>query len=145
MNQIADYPLWIGHAGDGRDFQTQFDRGIRAIVQLAAEEAPIATPRDFLLLRIPLDDGSGNDAELLSLAITSVASLISNKFPTLVCCGAGMSRAPAVVAAALSLIERRSPAECIKTVTDHHPADVLPGFWEDVTRSLAARPPAAAR
>ncbi len=132
MNQIANYPLWVGHAGDSRDFRAQFERGIRAIVQLAAEEPAIPAPRDLLLLRIPLDDGADNDPDLLAMAITIVQGLVAKHFPTLVCCGAGMSRAPAIVAAALSLIEHRSPAECIKTVTDHHPADVVPGFWADV-------------
>ncbi len=93
MNQIKPYALWVGHAGDGRELQNLFDRDIRAIVQLAAEEASIPVPRDFILLRFPLDDGSGNDPNVLSLAITSVVTLISHDLPTLVCCGAGMSRA----------------------------------------------------
>ena len=139
MNQITPYQLWVGHAGDGRAFQELFEKGIRAIVQLAAEEAPIQAPRDFILFRFPLDDGSGNDPDLLSLAITSVAGLISKNLPTLVCCGAGMSRSPAVVAAALSLVEHCSLEECLKTVTEHHPADVLPGFWDDVRRVVERR------
>lgn len=136
MNQITPYPLWVGHTGDGRAFQELFDKGIRAIVQLAAEEAPIQAPRAFILFRFPLDDGSGNDPDLLSLAITSVAGLISKNVPTLVCCGVGMSRSPAIVAAALSLVEKRSLEDCLKTVTEHHAADVLPGLWEDVKRTV---------
>ena len=135
MNQIKPYSLWIGHAGDGRAFQELFDRGIQAIVQLAAEEPPIQAPRELILFRFPLDDGSGNDPNLLSLAITSVAGLISKRLPTLVCCGAGMSRSPAI--AALSMAEQRSLEECLKMVTEHHTADVLPGLWEDVKRVAA--------
>ncbi len=62
----------MGNAADGRAFAELFERGIAAIVQLAAEEAPIAAPRDMIYCRFPLEDGSGNDLDLLSLAITSV-------------------------------------------------------------------------
>ena len=72
MNEITPYPVFVGHAADGRAMKELLDQGIRAIVQLAAEEAPIVTPRDLIFCRFPLEDGSGNDADLLSLAITSV-------------------------------------------------------------------------
>ena len=111
MNEITPYPVFVGHAADGRAVKELLDQGIRAVVQLAAEEPPIVTPRDLVFCRFPLEDGSGNDADLLSLAITSVAHLVSRGVPTLVCCGAGMSRSPAVVAAALSIIEHRDPGD----------------------------------
>jgi hypothetical protein len=137
MNQIKPYPLWVGHAGDGRAFQQLFDQGIRAIVQLAAEEAPIQAPRDFILLRFPLDDGSGNNLDLMWVAIISILNLIAKDISTLVCCGAGMSRSPAIAAAALSLAEQRSLEDCLKLVTEHHAADVLPGLWADLKRVMA--------
>ena len=137
VNEITPYPVFVGHAADGRAVKELLNQGIRAVVQLAAEEPPIATPRDLVFCRIPLEDGSGNDADLLSLAITSVAQLISRGVPTLVCCGAGMSRSPAVVAAAISMIERRDPGDALKFVTQLHPADVVPGFWKDVCRVVA--------
>jgi protein-tyrosine phosphatase len=134
MNEITPYPVLVGHAADGRAIKELLDQGVRAIVQLAAEEPPIVTPRDLVFCRFPLEDGSGNDADLLSLAITSVAHLVSRGVRTLVCCGAGMSRAPAVVAAALSIVEHRDPGSALKFVTQLHPADVVPGFWKDVCR-----------
>jgi protein-tyrosine phosphatase len=132
MNEITPYPLFVGHAGAGRAVKELLNQGIRAVVQLSAEEPPIATPRDLVFCRFPLEDGSGNDVDLLSLAITSVAHLVSRGVPTLVCCGAGMSRSPAVVAAALSIVEHRDPGAALKFVTQLHPADVVPGFWKDV-------------
>lgn len=132
VNEITPYPVFVGHAADGRAVKELLDQGIRAVVQLAAEEPPIATPRDLVFCRFPLEDGSGNDTDLLSLAITSVAHLVSRGVPTLVCCGAGMSRSPAVVAAALSIVEHRDPGAALKFVTQLHPADVVPGFWKDV-------------
>jgi len=137
MHQIEPYQLWIGHAGDGRDFQQALDRGIRAIVQLAIAELPLQPPREFVYCRIPLLDGSGNDPGLLQLAINSVATLLQQGTPTLVCCGAGMSRSPAIVAAAISRVEHADVDECLERVTAHHVADISPGLWEDVRRGVA--------
>jgi hypothetical protein len=67
MNQIYPYPIWVGHAGDGRAFQDVFGKEIRAIVQLAAEEPALAPPRDLIVYRFPLLDGAGNDPDLLHL------------------------------------------------------------------------------
>src|SRR5262245_32724506 len=107
MNQILPYPLWVGHAGEGRDFRAVFDRGIRAIVDLALEEPPVQAPRELISVRYPLLDGTGNTSDILFLAISSVATLLKMNMATLVMCGAGMSRAPAVSAAALALIHQR--------------------------------------
>lgn len=132
MNRIAPYPLWIGHAGDGRAFRDAFDRGIKVIVQLALEESPLQTPHEFTYLRFPLLDGNGNDPNLLHLAISCVAILMKRKTPTLVGCGAGMSRSPAIVAAALSTVEHAELEECLERVTQSQPADLSSGFWEDI-------------
>lgn len=136
MKQITPYPVWLGHAGDGRAFREQFDLGIKAIVQLAAEEAPIQPPRDLVLLRFPLLDGTGNDPEILGLAIRSVAALIQKRIPTLVCCGAEMSRSPAIVAAALALAQQAALDECLETVTSGRPVDVSSGLWAEVIRAV---------
>src|SRR5947209_360850 len=105
MHQIRPHPLWVGHAGSGLDFQPVFDAGIEALIQLAAEEPPSLPPREVVCCRIPLVDGGGNREALLRLAVWTVAGLLRLRVPTLVYCGAGLSRAPAVAAAALSLIQ----------------------------------------
>ena len=48
MRQVEPYRLWIGHAGDGGDFARVYETGIRAVVQLAAEEPVIPPPRDMI-------------------------------------------------------------------------------------------------
>jgi protein-tyrosine phosphatase len=101
-------------------------------VQLAAEEPPLHPPHDLIYYRIPLIDGTGNAPILLDLAIHSVATLHKNGVPTLVCCGGGMSRSPAIVAGALSAVEQKPLDECLKIVTESYPADVLPGLWEKI-------------
>jgi protein-tyrosine phosphatase len=139
MRQILPYPLWLGHAGDGTDFRRIFELGIRAIVQLAVEEPPVRTPRELIFYRFPLLDGPGNDPGLLTLAFSSLATLVERRVPTLICCGAGLSRSPAVAAAALSLVLHTSPEECLRRVTEHHPADVTPGLWQEVSKLCDSR------
>lgn len=136
MHQIKPHLLWVGHAGDGRNFQEIFDKRIRAIVQLALEEPPIQSPRDLILCRIPLIDGTGNNPVLLNLAIDTVAALQRSRVSTLVCCGGGMSRSPAIAAAALSAVEQMPLEECLRFVAESHPADVSPGLWAEVRNAL---------
>jgi len=134
MNQILPYPLWIGHGGEGHDFQPIFAAGIEAVVELTAEEPAFPSIRDMITCRFPLHDGIGNRPELLVLAIRTVASLIESGIPTLVCCSGGESRSPAIVAASLALLHHEPVEECLKGVTRNHPSDVSPGLWREITR-----------
>ena len=136
MNQILPHPLWVGHAGEGRDFRRVFDAGIKALVQLAAEELPSQPPRELLFCRFPLVDGSGNNPEVLYLAIHTVTTLLQKRIPTLLACGAGMSRSPAVAAAALSLAHHEPPEDCLQYVIRYHPGDVSPALWSEITGLL---------
>jgi protein-tyrosine phosphatase len=126
MHQVGTHALWIGHAGDGRAAKPLFDAGIRAVVDLAAEEAPAVLPRDLIALRFTLADGADNPPEVLYLAVNTVAGLLSWGLPTLVCCSAGMSRAPAVAAAALALWQNESAEQALTEVAGHRPVDISP-------------------
>jgi len=132
MNLIKGYPLWVGHAGESQAFRELFDKDIRAVVQLAAEEPPSQLPRELIFFRFPLVDGAGNDANLLQLAIASVGSLLKKEIPALVCCGGGMSRSPAVAAAAIATLGRASLEDCLKSVADCHRTDVSPSLWAEI-------------
>jgi hypothetical protein len=136
MNQVPPYPLWLGHAGDGRDFQRLLDVGIEALVQLGAEEPTIRSPREAIYAHFPLIDGTGNRDDLLKLAVGTVAQLLELRVPTLVCCGSGMSRSPAIAAAALSVANHEPPERCLERVAQGHPHDVSPGLWSDILRAL---------
>jgi hypothetical protein len=140
MNQIEPYPVWIGHGGEAHDFRHLFDAGIEAVVELAVEEPSFPSRRDMIACRFPLIDGVGNPPHLLGLAIRTVASLIEAKVPVLVCCGEGMSRAPAIVAVALAATRHESPEQCLKRVTHHHPSDVSPGLWSEVCQAVPHGP-----
>lgn len=137
MNRVNELPLWIGNAADGCDWRALFNCGVRAVVQLAIEELPIEPPRELVFYRFPLVDGEGNDPAILRLAIDGLAELIRAGLPTLVCCAGGMSRSPAIVAAAISVVNGIDIHRSLETVTDSHPSDVSTALWDDVLRAIA--------
>ncbi len=142
MNQIKPYPLWIGHSGDGRDFRPVLDAGIQALVELSREELPADPPRDLIYCRFPLLDGLGNDEGLLDLTINTLAGLVRARIATLVCCDYGLSRSPAIAAAALALVYHESPEDCLQRIAQHHRSDVSPGLWNEITHLLRQGRPA---
>lgn len=140
MKQITPYPLWVGHAGEGRNFRRLFDAGIHAVVDVAVEEAPTTLPRELIYLRIPLVDGTGNPARILTFAVQTLATLVRAHVSTLVMCGAGMGRAPAVAAAALSIVHQQTPEDALKEVIHQSAHDVAPGFWTELIAALEHLP-----
>jgi protein-tyrosine phosphatase len=106
-----------------------YEHRIEAVVDLAYEERPADLPREFVVLRYPLTDDGANNPVLLIAAVNSVAELIRGGIPVLVCCGAGMSRSPAVAATALSVAFGTSREECLRKLAEIGPADVSPGLW----------------
>jgi len=82
--------------------------------------------------RFPIMDGVQDDQGTLDAAIQVLVSLLKNQIPTLVYCGAGMSRSPAVAAAALSIVQGGSPEEKLKQIVAGRPHDVSPQLWEAV-------------
>lgn len=140
MHQLPGYPLWIGHAGEGRDLADLLELGVQAIVQLAHEEPALNPPRDLVYCRFPLTDGADNPTELLTMATHTVAELLARRVPTFVCCSLGLSRAPVIVAAALAMETRRPAEACLKRVMSQHHCDVSPALWHDVFALLPAAP-----
>ena len=136
MHQISPHLLWLGHAGDGRDLRAIFAQGIRARVELAAEEPLAPASHDLMTCRFPLVDGNGNEPALVRMALRTVACLLQEKVPTLVCCGAGLSRSPAVAAGAIALLTGERPEDCLVRVSAHHPADLVPGLWHEVAKTV---------
>jgi hypothetical protein len=132
MNQIQPHPLWVGHVGEGRDFRRIFDAGIRALVQLAAEEPPPQPPRELICCHFPLLDGPGNPTVLITLSVQTVATLIRSRISTLITSGSGVSRAPAVAAAALATAHGEPLEKCLQAVVRCHPSDVSPGLWSEL-------------
>lgn len=137
MRNVLLDVLWIGNARDARDVRAVLDLEITAIVDLAIQEPPIVFPRDICYCRFPIHDSEGNAGFLIQAAIETLVSLISSKARTLVACSAGMSRSPAIAAAAMSVVEKMPLSEALVRVADCGPCDVMPGLVEDVQKILA--------
>jgi len=132
MREVIPTRLWIGNAWDARDIRGVLGCGIVAIVDLAIEEPPIQFPRDIVYCRLPLIDGAGNQPTIVRAAIETVAHFMASGTPTLVACGAGMSRSPAIVAAAMAAVERITLMDALAKLTAGQPHDVSPGLLHDI-------------
>ncbi|QDU04622.1 Dual specificity phosphatase, catalytic domain [Gimesia chilikensis] len=136
MREILPRLLWIGNARDARDLNQVLDLGITAVIDLAREEPPVSYPREIVYCRLPLIDGDENQTVVLQTALTTVARFITAELPTLVACSAGMSRSPAIVAGALSLVHDCPFPEALQQVAASGPCDVAPGLWNEIERLL---------
>ena len=110
---------------------------ILAVVDLAAEEKVSNLPRSLVYCRFPIIDGQQTSQSVLPTAIETLVSLLKRGTPTLVFCGAGMSRSPAVVAGALSIVEGGSPDDRLRKIALGHPHDVSPQLWQAVRETCA--------
>lgn len=136
MKDIIKDQLWVGTARDARDPVRWLEAGVQAIVDLAIDETPGSPTHEVIYFRIPLMDGTGNSPATLRTAVDATTYLIRHDIPTLVCCSSGMSRSPAVVAAALSLVRCHTPDECLTELVVDHSLDVSPGLWHELKLSL---------
>ena len=132
MRQVIPNLLWIGNAVEARDVRAVSTLGIRAVIDLAANEPPIHYSRDTIYCRLPLTDGTGNDPAILRLAVSSTAEFIKANIPTLVTCSAGMSRSPAIVAAAIALVEKQNLDDALLQIALAGPHDVAPALWHEI-------------
>jgi hypothetical protein len=132
VREVIFNRLWIGNARDARDVPEILKYGIAAVVDLAIEEPVIHFPRDIVYCRFPLIDGAGNSHAVLGATIDVTAQLIRSQGPTLVACGGGMSRAPAVVAAAIATVEGLTPDEALVQIAARGPHDVSPSLWSEI-------------
>jgi hypothetical protein len=140
MRRVPGYSLWLGHVGDVRDLEGVRAAGIRAVVDLAWNEPPALLTRELVYCRFPLVDGTGNPRWLLHAAVETVAGLLRSDTPTLVACGAGLSRSPCIAAAAIARVRGGTLAEGLAIALQSGAADVSPGLWREVREALTIDP-----
>lgn len=138
MHCLIEQQLWQGNAVEAGDVRAILNLGVQAVVDLAAEEEPIRYPRDILVLRYPIIDGAGNPRWLLESIVSSLHNLLRNEIPTFVYCSAGLSRSPALIAAALARFRNDSMDKVIADVLKVQPLDVSTTLWRDLM-SLTSR------
>lgn len=138
MRVVPGCPLWLGHAGDVRNVRGLHAAGIAAVIDLALEEPPALLSRDLVYCRFPLIDGPGNSPWLVWGAVEVVVRLLRCGVPTLVACGAGMSRTPAIAGAALARVEGCPLEEGLARVVRCGAADVSPGLWNEVEAAVGS-------
>ena len=132
MREVVPHLLWIGSAADARDWRRRLERGVAAVVDVAIEEPAAQLPHELIYCRFPLVDGRDNSPLRLAAAIRTVVMLLGQQVPTLVACGAGMSRAPAIVAIALALVLESTPDAALNDLARHAPHDVSVTLWRDL-------------
>lgn len=138
MREVIPGMVWIGNARDAQDVAGVRTHEIRAVVHLAIEEPPCLFPRDIIYCRFPLLDGEGNSFSILRTAVQTVSMLITAKVQTLVACSGGMSRSPAVVAAAIACATNESTDEWLRKITATGPHDVSSVLWNDILSCIEA-------
>ena len=136
MREIIPQLLWIGNALEARDITRVLQNGTEVVIDLAIEEKPIQFPREIVYCRFPLIDGHGNAPELLQAAVESAARFVFAKRRSLICCGAGMSRSPAVAAKVLARIRGCTAEESLLEIASHGPHDVSPLLWTDLSKAV---------
>lgn len=139
MRHVPPHALSIGNAGDLQDPSRLCAAEVRAVVDLAANEPlPQLLPRDLTYCRFPLLDGADNDPVVLRLAVRTVAALMAANVPVVVCCSNGMSRSPAIAAAAIGIADRISLEAALVRVASAGTHDVSPALWNDVCAACAS-------
>jgi hypothetical protein len=76
--------------------------------------------------------GAGNRPETIRAAVDLAARLIGSGVPTLVACGAGMSRSPNIVAMALARIDGTTMEEALEEITAGVAHDASTSLWAEV-------------
>ena len=140
MRRVPNRALWIGPALNAAGLREVHDQGIEALVDLAINEPVPQITRELIYCRFPIVDGAGNRPALLSAAVRTTADFILSGTPTLVFCSAGMSRSPAIAAAALTVATGLSPADCLAEVIGTGPRDLSPALWQEILQVLSTWP-----
>lgn len=138
MREILSGKLWLGNSTDIRNVEGILQNGIQAVIDLAIEQLTPMLPRTMIYCRFPILDGEQSSPRVLSSAIETLVLFLQKGVPTLVCCSAGMSRSPAVVAGAMSIFQGGNPDDRLREIAVGHPHDVSPQLWQEV-RGICAK------
>lgn len=132
MRQILADRLWIANGFEARDLRVLCDLEIQAVVDLAINEPPARLTREMIYCRFPILDGADNSADAIQAAVECLVSLVRRRYRTVVACSAGMSRSPALAAAAMALLTKAPLDACLAQIVTGFPHDISPPLWQTV-------------
>ena len=131
MHEILPNLLWIGHAFDVREPRPLFEARITAVIDVAYEEPPAQIPRQLTYCRFPLNDGGGNDGNMLLQTLLTATDFLASNTRTIIACSAGMSRSPTIAAFALAYHLSENPETVIGRIADIKSLELKPELWSD--------------
>jgi protein-tyrosine phosphatase len=135
MRCVIDNILWIGNAAEARDAAKLLEQEFNVVIDLAVEEPPAVLTRELTYLRFPIYDGIGNDKKVLASAIQTIAFMLSQEgIRIAACCSMGLSRSPAIVAAAMALNGNHNAGDYLTRITSKVACDISPGLWSEVSQ-----------
>lgn len=136
MQQVPGFKLWLGNTyAVGRN--TAFDQAqVAALIYLSKEGYPIRPRRELIHHRFPLVDTSGNSPELLRQAIDTVAGLVRDGVPTLICCTSGFSRSAAIAAAAIAQLQNKDATQTLGGICAALSVDVSWPLWMEIHSAI---------
>lgn len=132
IRRIGDRDLLVGneHAAD----PSRHDRTFDAVVTASSEPGPLTTHHH------PLVDDRGVDVGRVAAAVDDVRRLRTGEGSVLVHCTAGVSRSPALAAAAVALDEGLSLRAALDVVREARPvATPHPAVFEAALVAVASR------
>ena len=140
MFELLPKQLRVANAIEVRDAKLLFETEIAAVVDVAYEESPARLPRQFVYCRYPLNDGGGNSATMIRLAVRTLVELIRAEMPTAIACSAGVSRSPTIAALAVAELKTVSPNTILQQIAKQRPLQLNAVFWNDALAALSERP-----
>ena len=137
MHEIQTNLLWIGHAFDIHEPRLIFDAGITAVIDIAYEEPPAQIPRQLTYCRFPLNDGGGNDPQILLQTLLTTTDFLRSNTRTIIACSAGLSRSPTVAAFALAYHLDKKPDDVIAGIAETKSLELKPELWADMLTAFS--------
>ena len=113
--------LAIGNESDAANESLLSDRGITAVLNVAAEVIPPHYQSDIISAKVRLIDGPGNYPSLYTVAIQILNVLSTEGEMVLVHCATGISRSPFIVACYLVPKQDISYSEAEQLILSRRP------------------------
>lgn len=130
--------IYLGDSDAARNTETLNQKNINTVItlntDLVADQAEM-NKRKYQMYAL-LDSGK-NPQEQVDAAVFQTAGEIESGENFLIHCGAGMNRSPAILAAALALVEEEKFAEKLNEIKDRHePTQLSTGISQQAQKSV---------